>query len=155
MKNIPILEWDDRDDTEGEAIMRVPYKDIDEIVEEVHALEVPPYGLLSPYKGDNQSFNARSASMLWDRLPSLDIFMPIATSNRVSLPDFVTATLKAGFQKLVVPYTYGYNGQYKFDSMMQFLHGVYDNETWFHVAGGEPTIPEHWKGIWTWSEETL
>jgi hypothetical protein len=158
LMNIPIIEWDDMDENSEGKMVRVPYIDIDEVTTELRDREaeygVKPF-LLSPYKGDDQAFNARSASVLWHRLPDWDVFMPIATSSRISLQDFVTATLKAGFQKLVVPYRYGYNGQYRFDQLMQFLHGVYDEETWFHVAGGAPELPDHWPGIWSWSEEEL
>jgi len=150
----PLIDWDDQDKVRG--ILRVPYKDIDEIVAEIMDTDFPHYfALLAPYKGDDQAFNARSASVLQDRLPNWDVLMPIATSSRISLQQFVTAMLKAGFKKLVVPYRYGYNQQYRFDSLMQFLHGIYDDDTWIHVAGGKPLILDQWKGIWSWSEEEL
>lgn len=152
LTNLPIIEWDDRAVAEG-GIIRVPYEDIDEIVVDLKAVTKSP--LLAPYRDDDQAFNARSASVLWDRLPDWDVLMPIATSSRISLQQFVTATLKSGFKKLVVPHRYGYNRQYRFDSLMQFLHGIYDDETWIHVAGGAPEIPDHWMGIWSWSEEEL
>ena len=154
LTNYPIIEWDDRANA-GAGIIRVPYLDIDEIVAEIKDMDPPAFALLSPYKGDDQAFNARSASVLWDRLPTWDVLMPVATSNRISMQGFVTATLKSGFKKLVVPHRYGYNSQYRFDSLMQFLHGIYDDETWIHVAGGAPEIPDHWMGIWSWSEEEL
>lgn len=155
LTKIPITEWDDVDTQDGTSIIRVPYKDIDEIVAQVKDFQVPPYALLAPYRGDDQSFNARSASVLWDRLPEDNVLMPIATSSRRELVQFVTASLKAGFKKLVVPYRYGYNRQYRFDMLMEFLHGIYDDSTWIHVAGGAPELPEHWAGIWSWSEEEL
>jgi len=154
LTNIPIVEWDDREQ-DGTALIRVPYMDIEEIVTEVGKLSPAPYGLISPYKGDDQAFNARSASVIWGRLPSYDVLMPVATSSRTAMQAFVTATLKAGFKKLVVPYRYGYNQTHRFDQLMQFLHGSYDDETWFHVAGGAPELPDHWPGIWSWSEEEL
>ncbi len=154
LTNLPIIEWNDRDDADGTQMLRVPYDDIDEIVASIRDLCVI-LPILSPLRSDDQAFNARSASVLWDRLPDWDVLMPIATSSRISLQQFVTATLKSGFKKLVVPYRYGYNRQYRFDSLMQFLHGIYDDETWFHVAGGKPEIPDQWPGIWSWSEEEL
>lgn len=154
LTNLPIIEWDDRANASG-GILRVPYKDIDEIVADIKDTTTQAYALLAPYRGDDQAFNARSASVLWDRLPDREVLMPIATSSRISLQQFVTATLKSGFKKLVVPHRYGYNRQYRFDTLMQFLHGIYDDETWIHVAGGAPEIPDHWMGIWSWSEEEL
>ena len=157
--HIPIFEWDDPDaHTKKVGMVRVPYMPIDEIVEELRILAddrgVMP-DLLAPYRADDQPFNARNASVLSDRLPAYNVFMPISTSSRITLQDFVKATLKSGFNKLVVPYAYGYNGQYRFDSLMQFLHGIYDETTWFHVAGGRPEIPDSWSGVWSWSEEEL
>ena len=110
---LPIIEWDDRD-TEELGIIRVPYQDIDTIVSDLKdgPIKSP---LLAPYKSDNQAFNARSASVLHDRMPNWDVLMPIATSSRISLQQFITTILKAGFKKLVVPYSYGYNQQYRFD----------------------------------------
>lgn len=154
LTNIPMAQWDDRERVEEGHILRVPYLDIDEVVSEIKALKEKPV-LLAPYKDDDPAFNARSASVLWDRLPNYDVFMPVATSSRISLQQFVRAALKAGQKKLAVPYRYGHNGQYRFDQLMQFLHGIYDESTWFHVAGGAPELPDHWPGIWSWSEEGL
>jgi len=156
LTNIPIRDWDEANWQDDRVFLRVPYKDIDETVAEVKDTFAPGnIYLLAPYKDNDQAFNARAASVLWDRLPDYDVFLPIATSNRIELQQFVTATLKAGFKKLVVPHRYGHNRQYRFDILMQFLHGIYDDETWIHVAGGAPELPDHWMGIWSWSEEEL
>jgi len=156
LQNIELVDWEDTGHWEDGMMLRVPYLDIEEIVEKVKDTWHPSdVFLLAPYKADDPSFNARSASVLWDRLPQYSVFMPVATSNRIAMQDFVVAALKAGQRKLVVPYRYGYNRQYRFDQLMQFLHGTYDESTWIHVAGGAPELPDHWPGIWSWSEEEL
>lgn len=152
LTNTPIVSWDDFPYKPG--IIRVPYLDIDEIVE---ALKDEPAErpLLAPYRPNDPSFNARAASVLWDRFPTRSVLMPVAVSDRISLQGFVSAALKSGFRNIAVPYRYGHKNQYRFDTLMQFLHGIYDDSTWFHVAGGAPEIPDGWEGIWSWSEEEL
>ncbi|MEE8113845.1 MAG: hypothetical protein V3T23_05770, partial [Nitrososphaerales archaeon] len=84
LTNLPIIEWNDRDDADGTQMLRVPYDDIDEIVASIRDLGVI-LPILAPYRSDDQAFNARSASVLWDRLPDWDVLMPIATNSRISL----------------------------------------------------------------------
>jgi hypothetical protein len=150
----PILKWEDRLEADSKhAMIRVPYKDMDEIVEELSDLG-PYMNLLPPYKEDAK-FNARTGSVLWDKFPKATIFMPVPTANRKLLEDFVTMSIKEGWRAFAVPERYGYNQKYRFDQLLQFLHGSLTDDMWFHVAGGPPELPEDIQGKWSWSEEVL
>lgn len=158
LQQIPIMEWDDLSPDADGHMLRVPYIDIDEVVSELREIENEfgsmPF-LIPPYRENDPTFNARSAAVLWDRLPTYDVFMPVAMEERIKLQDFVVASIKSGYKKFVVPYRYGYNRKYRLEDMMQFLHGRYDDSVWFHVAGGAPEIPDGWDGKWSWSMEEL
>jgi len=154
LSHLPIVEWDDEEKTAG-AIVRVPYIDIEDIVRDLEKEEVK-HPLLSPYKENDPAFNARAASVLQSRLPEWDILMPIATSSRIQTGQFIKAAIDAGQNKFAVPLKYGYYKQYLITQLLHFLpSNILGSSTWFHVAGGEPELPDHWPGIWTWSEEEL
>lgn len=139
-----IVDWEENSD---DAIVCMPYGDIEKLVEEFEDHK-GCRGVLPPYSND-QTYTARCASVARDKLSGATIIVAALGGHRTAVAGFASALQNDGFNIMF----HSKVGRQNMVNLLHFWYKEFRDDIWYHVAGIRP--PNHFAGTWTWSWEEI